>query len=126
MAQTFAKLTKYAGSRDVWGGHGVVWMNYTGVSSYVNSGTFATSGEIIDAFGGPSQLVASSVPLRNIDAIPNVQTVSGLYEIRFFPSALGPTRRWLAHWYTIISAGVEVSNAVSLSAESAIVMVIGG
>ena|SRR5271157_1260392 len=124
MAQTFANLTKYAGSRDVWGGHGVMFMNYVGNASYVNSGVFATSGEIIDAIGGPTQLGPSSVPLRNIDAIPSVNTVSGLYYIRFFPSAKGPTKRWLAHWYT--TSWVEVLNATVLTAETAIVMIIGG
>jgi hypothetical protein len=124
MAQTYATLTRYAGGRDVWGGHGVVFMNYTGPALYTNSGVFSTSGEIIDAIGGPTQQGASPLPLRNIDSIPDVNSVSGLYYIKFFPSAKGPTRRWLAHWYT--TSWVEVANAVVLSAESAIVMLVGG
>jgi len=133
MAQTFAQLKKYAGGRDVWGGHGVFFAQYQGPASYVNSGTFGTSGEIIDSVGALSQVGAANTPMRGIDAIPNIQTVSGLYEIRFFPNAagaagkpFGPPKRWFAHWYTIISAGVEVANAVNLSAEFAIVMIVGG
>jgi hypothetical protein len=130
MAQTFAKLTKYAGGRDVWGGHGVFFATYTGPASYVNSGTFATSGEIIDSVGALTELGAANTPMRGIDAIPTIQTVSGTYEIKFFPTASGagatPSKRWVAHWYTIISAGVEVANTTNLSAETAIVMIIGG
>jgi hypothetical protein len=124
MAQTYANLSRYSGGRDVWGGHGVVFMNYTGPSSYVNSGVFATSGEIIDSIGGLSGLGASQVPLRNIDSMPNVQTTDGLYLIKFFPSTKGPSRRWIAHWYT--TSEVEVGNGVNLSGSTAIVMVIGG
>lgn len=124
MAQTFASLTKYAGGRDVWGGHGVFFANYVGNASYVNSGTFATSGEIIDSIGALTELGAANTPLRNIDSIPDVHTVSGLYNIKFFPATKGPTKRWFAHWYT--AADVEVANGVSLVAEVAIVTIVGG
>lgn len=131
MAQTFAKLLKYPGGRDVWGGHGVFLAQYQGPASYVNSGTFGTSGEIIDAVGALTELGAANTPLRGIDAIPNVQSVSGTYTIRFFPNAagaagkpFGPPKRWFAHWYS--QAGTEVTNATDLSAEFAIVMIIGG
>lgn len=132
MAQTFAKIRKIPGAPDVWGTHGVFVGQYQGNASYVNSGTFSTSGEIIDSIGGLTELGAAQTTLRNIMAIPNIQSVSGTYTIRFFPSAAGsativpsgPPRRWFAHWYT--QAGVEVANAVNLSAEFAIIMVIGG
>jgi hypothetical protein len=132
MAQTYAKLLKYAGGRDVWGGHGVHFAQYQGNASYVNSGTFATSGEIIDSIGGQTELGAANTPLRGIDAIPDVNTVSGTYLIRFFPQAAGSAgkpfgrpRRWFAHWY-VISTGAEVANAVDLHTEFALVMLIGG
>jgi hypothetical protein len=125
MAQTFAKLTKYAGGRDVWGGHGVMFANYTGPASYVNSATFSTSGEIIDSIGGLSELGAANTFMRSIDAIPDVNSVSGTYRIAFVPTAAGPCKRWNAHWY-VISTGAEVANGVDLHTEKAIVMIIGG
>lgn len=131
MAQTYAKLKKYAGGRDVWGGHGVFLAQYQG-PTYVNSGVFGTSGEIIDSVGALTELGAANTPLRGIDAIPSICTVSGTYLIRFFPNAagaagkpFGPPKRWFAHWY-VISTGAEVGNGVDLSGEFAIVMIIGG
>ena len=132
MAQTFAKLRKIPGAPDVWGGHGVFVAQYQGNASYVNSGTFGTSGEIIDSIGALTLLGSANTNLRNILAIPNIQTVSGTYTIRFFPNAAGsstvvpsgPPKRWFAHWYS--QAGTEVSNATNLSAEFAIIMIIGG
>jgi hypothetical protein len=124
MAQSIAKLVRYAGGRDVWGGHGVFFANYTGPASYVNSGVFSTSGEIIDSIGALTELGAANTPLRGIDSIPEVQTVSGTYYIKFLPSSTGPCKRWFAHWFT--TSWVEVTNATVLSAESAIVMIIGG
>jgi len=125
MAQTFANIQKYAGGRDVWGGHGIFFANYVGNASYVNSGVFATSGEIIDSIGALTELGAANTPLRNIDMIDGVFTVSGTYEINFFPTSKGPCKRWVAHWY-VLATGAEVANAVNLSAETAIVMIIGG
>ncbi len=125
MAQTQAKLAKYSGSRDVWGGHGIFLANYTGTNPYVNSGTFATSGEIIDAVGGLAGLAAANTPLRTIDFIPSSLSISGTYIIHYAPTAFEPVKRWLAHWY-VIATGAEVANAVDLSAEKAIVLIIGG
>lgn len=124
MAQTYANIQKYAGGRDVWGGHGVFFANYVGNASYVNSGVFSTSGEIIDSIGGLTELGAANTPLRNIDAIPDIHTVSGLYTIQFYPVAKGPNKRWVAHWFT--ANGVEVANGVNLAGETAIAMFIGG
>lgn len=132
MAQTYAKLKKYAGGRDVWGGRGVFFAQYQGPASYVNSATYATSGEIIDSVGALTELGAANTPLRGIEAIPHTVTVSGTYLIRFSPNAvgaagtpLGPPKRWFAHWY-VISTGAEVANAVDLHTEVALVMIIGG
>ena len=125
MAQTQAKLTKWPGSRDVWGGHGVFLANYKGSSSYVNSATFATSGDLIDAIGGLTEVASANTPLRTIDFIPPSLAISGTYLIRYAPTAAEPVKRWLAHWY-VIATGAEVANGVDLSAEKAIILIIGG
>lgn len=125
MAQSVAKIVRYVGGRDVWGGHGAFFGNYTGPASYVNSGTFATSGETIAGIGGADGKSASQLPLRTIDSIQDANSVSGLYQIRFYPTAAGPTNVWSAHWF-VISTGAEVANGVSLAAETAIVMGVGG
>ena|SRR5947209_2962652 len=126
MPQTIAKLVKYAGGRDVWGGHGVFLCNYTGPASYFNGGGAGNlNGEIIDSVGALTELGAANTPLRNIDAIIGSNTVSGTFRVEASPSAAGPVRRWFIRWY-VIDTAVAVANAVNLSAETAILTIIGG
>jgi hypothetical protein len=122
MATNIAKLTKYAGGRDVWGGHGVFFCNYTGPASYQGG---ALGGDIVDAIGGLSQLSAANTPLRNIDNISPSNSISGTFRIEAYSLSLGPSKRWLLRWFTIATAA-EVANTTNLSAESAIITVIGG
>lgn len=117
MAATIAKLANYAGSRDVWGGHGVIFLNYTGPSAYANPG-----GDEIDSVGAPS---GNQTGLRNIDSVFPAVSVSGTYFIIAGPSSIGPTKTWNLHWY-VGTTGAEVANGVDLSAETAIIGVVGG
>lgn len=126
MPQTNAKLTKYAGGRDVWGGHGIFIVNYTGPASYFNGGGAGNlNGEIIDSIGGLTQIAAANTPLRNIDAIIPSNSVSGTFRVEPEPSAVGPVKRWFMRWFVIATA-VEVANAFNLSAETVILTIIGG
>jgi hypothetical protein len=129
MAQTYAKLTKYPGGRDVWGGRGIFFASYSGPASYFNGGGAVNlNGEIIDSIGGTTELGPANTPQRNIEAIPPVVTVSGTYMVVFAPTAApvsGAPRRWYARWFTM-SGMTEVANATDLHLETAIVMIIGG
>src|SRR5436190_24221440 len=99
MAQGQAKLAKYPGGRDAWGGRGIFFANYTGTNPYVNSGTFATSGDFVDAVGGLTELATANTPLRTIDFIPSVLSISGTYIVHFAPTTVAPNKRWIAHWF---------------------------
>lgn len=126
MAQSVANLKKYAGGRDVWGGHGVFICNYTGPASYFNGGGAGNlNGEIVDSIGGLTELGTANTPLRNIDMIIVGDSISGSFRIEAEPSAIGPVKRWFMRWF-VISTAAEVANAVNLSAEQTIVMIIGG
>ncbi len=59
-----------------------------------------------------------------IDAAFTGVTVSGTYRVVPKPSAIGPRPTWVLVWYT--QAGVEVTNAVNLSAEKVIIGGFGG
>ena len=133
MATTIAKLTKYAGGRDVWGGHGTFHCFYTGPLSYQGG---VGGGDLIVTFGGQTsgspELVAANCPLRSIDVIPAVVDGSGTYRIEGGPfgninpaSPNSPSRVW-AMWWIVISTGAEVANAVNLSTFFAILTIIGG
>lgn len=116
MAATIANLQRYAGSRDVWGGHGVVFLNYTGPPSYDQAG------DEIDTVGAPT---GNQTGLRSIDAVITAVSLSGTYFIEAQPSSIGPTKTWYLQWY-LSSTGAEVGNGVDLSAEKTIITVIGG
>lgn len=122
MATNVGKLTKYAGGRDVWGGHGIFFCNYVGATSYQGG---SLGGDIVDAIGGLTELGAANTPLRNIDAIIHSNSISGTFEIKAYSLSAGPSKRWLLRWFTI-STGAEVANTTNLSAETAILTIIGG
>lgn len=122
MATNPAKLTKYAGGRDVWGGHGVFFCNYVGPASYQGG---ALGGDIVDAIGGLTGLASANTPLRNIDMVEPSNSISGTFRIEAYSLSTGPSKRWLLRWFVIATAA-EVANAVDLSAEKAIIVVIGG
>jgi len=61
-----------------------------------------------------------------IDAFAgNATTVSGTYEVKFHPAALGTRQSWIAVWF-VVSTGAQVANAVNLSAEKIQVGLFGG
>src|SRR5579864_3908998 len=121
MATTIAKLAKYAGGRDVWGGHGVFVCNYTGPTSYQGG---AGGGDQIVGIDSLSTPVANT-PVRNIDQVLSQGTVSGTFEIVGFPITVGPSRIWLLRWFQAVGRA-EVANTTNLSAETAILVIIGG
>jgi hypothetical protein len=127
MATTNATLKRLAGGRDVWGGHGVMIFLYTGPTSYQGG---AAGGDIIDAIGGGTgtQLLASNTGLRTLVAVIPCVSASGTYAIEGGPAATlgtaGAARRFLLRWRTF-STGAEVANTTNLSAETAILCVIG-
>lgn len=118
MGQTVAKLVRYAGGQDVWGGHAVKMFNYTGPTSY-DGGTGA-QGDRVDCVG-----VANQTGLRNIDNIIGGVSLSGTYLIVAQPVTAGPTKQYLLRWFTM-QGMTEVSDSTNLSGESAIITVIGG
>ena len=117
MSATKAKLVRYAGGQDVWGGHGVKFFNYTGPSSYANPG-----GDEVDSIGTAN---GNQTGLRNIDAIFGAVTVSGTYRVQGGPNAKGPTGTWLLYWF-VNSTGLPVANGVDLSGETTIIGIVGG
>jgi hypothetical protein len=133
VATTIAKLTKYAGGRDVWGGHGTFHCFYTGPTSYQGG---VGGGDLVVAFGGQTagspELIASNCPLRNIDCIPAVVDSSGTFRVEAgplggvnpsFPNA--PPKIWALRWITI-STGAEVANTTNQSTFFAVLTIIGG
>lgn len=119
MAATIAKLAKYPGSRDVWGGHGVIFLNYTGPNPYAIG---PTGGDEVDSVGAAS---GNQTGLRNIDCIIPTMSKSGTYLILPQPSSTGPTKTWVMRWFTAVGMA-EVVNGTDLSGETAILTVIGG
>jgi len=116
MPVTNANLAKYPGSRDVWGGHGAIFLNYTGPASYDQAG---------DQIQSVSASAGSQTGLRNIDAVIVGMTVSGTYYLKAQPTGVGPVKTWNIHWY-VSATNAEVAGGVNLSAETSIVTVVGG
>ena len=115
MPVTNAIAAKYAGSRDVWGGHAVIFLNYTGPASYDQAG------DQLQCVGSAS---GNQTGLRGIDGVIVGMTVSGTYYLKAQPTSIGPTRTWNIHWY-VSATNAEVAGAVNLSAEQSIITVIG-
>ena len=70
----------------------------------------------------PTLKIAS---LRSIDFVGDSVSVSGTYLTRCQPSALGTPNSWIIRWY-VVSTGLQVANAVDLSAETVQLLVLGG
>lgn len=85
-----------------------------GPASYVNSGTFSTSGDPVNA---PNYTTPSTVGFgQYIDLISgNYITTDGTYIVRFTSTGVGNRQTWVAHWYPISTAGTETANGVNLS-----------
>src|SRR4029077_10721418 len=122
MAPTIAKLVKYAGGRDVWGGHGVYFCNYTGPASYLGGAAY---GDAVDSIGGLAGSSGGNTPLRNIDNIITGLTVSGNFRVEAQPIAAGPVRRWVLRWFNPTTSA-EIADATNLSAEVTLLTIIGG
>jgi hypothetical protein len=120
MAATIANLSRYVGGRDVFGGHGVIWLNYTGPNPYAPG---ATGGDEVDALGfGPNG--SSQCGLRTIDSIITQMSADALYSIEARPFGLGPNRRFFLHWF-VVATGLE-AGAINLSGSQSIVGIVGG
>lgn len=103
MAVGSAKQTQ--GFADVFGGRNFNVIDYTGVSSYANTGTPSTSGEALDpkffGFQNTIQFVAAS------------GDQSGTYYGIVFPVNNGVTA-WRIRWFAV-ATGQEVTNGTNLS-----------
>jgi len=97
------------GYPDKVGKREIFCLNVTGPKPYVNTATFATSGDplLTNALGFG----------RYVDVVFSAVSVSGTYIVRGVPTGVGPRALWNLHWYTE-SSGTEVANGVDLSAES--------
>ena len=95
-----------SGFPDVFGGNLFNTIDYSGPTSYNNTGTPATSGDSMDPnfFG-----------FHNTIEIPvgDVSDQSGVYTVKWMPQNNGVTA-WKLRWFTI--GGSEVANGVNLSA----------
>lgn len=104
MAVGTAKQTN--GFADVFGGKLFNVIDYTGVSSYANTGTASTSGEALDPkyFGFPN----------TIEAILDISgDQSGAYYGIPFPNNSGVSK-WRIRWFAV-ATGQEVTNGTNLS-----------
>jgi hypothetical protein len=97
------------GYPDLVGKREIFCFNVKGPKPYVNTATFATSGDPVpvNALGYQDY----------IDVIFSAVSISGTYIVRGVPTTVGPRPSWNLHWYTE-SSGTEVSNGTDLSAES--------
>jgi hypothetical protein len=98
-------------------------VDHDGPASYVNSGTFATSGEQINAsdfgLGGFEDVGAdmiSSDGVNEVIVVPGA-TIGGLTNLNpALPNSPGPAfTTAVLHWFTTAARATEVSNAVNLS-----------
>jgi hypothetical protein len=94
-----------------------------GPASYVNSATFATSGQQINAsdfgLGGFEYIEVDNLSSDGVNAVQIVMgaTVAGATNLQPAPAASpGPVvTTAVLHWFTSFSSATEVSNAVNLS-----------
>jgi hypothetical protein len=99
-----------------------------GPASYVNSGTFNTSGQQINiadlGFGGFDYVEIDGLSSDGVNGFSVVlgATVAGALALTPTPGAgqSGPAfTTFVLHWYTTASNATEVSNATNLSTKSA-------
>jgi hypothetical protein len=100
------------GQKDVFGGKQFTVGDYSGTSSYTNTGTGSTSGDIVY----PSTLGFFNSILNFIDI--SLDT-TGTYYAEAQSTGLGliGSGGWRIRWY-VASTGAEVANGVNLSAIS--------
>jgi len=99
------------GRRLIW----AAWGN--GPAPYVNTGTFATSGDPMDS---------GFIGFQNyIDVVIPAMSVSGTYIVRGVPVHGGNRPQIQLHWFTA-SSGTEVTNGTDLSAEEVQLAGFGG
>lgn len=104
------------GFADVFGGKNFNTVDYSGPTSYNNTGTPATSGDTLDpkAFGSFNDIIA---------VIGTSLDQTGVYIVRAQPVNNGVTA-WKLRWFAV-SGGAEVSNAVNLSTFTVKLAIIG-
>lgn len=110
MAPTQASVVIVQGTRDVFGGKSTAVFDYTGPASYANG---VAGGDQINAFP-----ISNQLGMGTIDWVDGSVTVDGLYSILAQPAASGRIGTWVLRW-VVISTGLEVANAVNLSASKA-------
>lgn len=98
------------GYATAWGNKYVVMIDHTGPSSYNNTGTYGTSGDVINAsdlgYGGIEAVLSAS------------QSSDGLNDIVWSAPGSGVVASSVAlHWF-VTSTSTEVANGVSLSSKS--------
>jgi hypothetical protein len=97
--------------------------DHDGPTSYVNSGTFATSGDQINAsdfgLGGIEYVEVDNLSSDGVNAVQIVlgATIAGATNLQPAPATSpGPVAvTAVIHWYTSPSSGTEVANGVNLS-----------
>jgi hypothetical protein len=101
MQITFLKgYPDYVGKRFIWAGFG------NGPASYANTGTNATSGDVI-----------VFPRFQNyIDLVLGDFSVSGTYYVHAQQATVGARPAWRLRWY-VAATNAEVANLVNLSAE---------
>lgn len=93
----------------------VIVVDIDGPASYNNTGTYATSGQV---------LTAAELGVGGIDTILPSQSSNGLNEIAVSFTAKGGAQPSVAIHWIVTATGVEVANAVNLSATFIRVLVI--
>ena len=88
-----------------------------GPKSYTNTGTNATSGDIVS----PAGLGFN----RYIDCLIGDLSVSGTYYVHAQSAGVGARQTWRLRWF-VTSTNAEVANGVDLSAEQVQVSGFGG
>jgi hypothetical protein len=102
-----------------------LFVDIDGLASYVNTGTFNTSGQQVNVadlgFGGIEYAEVDSLSSDGVNAVQLVlgATTAGATNLNPGPTnPPGPAAQSLVlHWYTTPSSATEVSNTTNLSAK---------
>ena len=98
-----------------------------GQASYNNTGTFATSGQQINAadfgFGGIEYVECDDLSLDGVNAVQVAlgATTAGATNLSTAPGSgqpANPATTAVLHWYTTASSATEVSNTTNLSTKA--------
>lgn len=108
--------TTLPGYESIWGNKKVTVIDRTGPVAYNNTGTYATSGDV---------LTAAELGWGGIDVVIPSQSSDGLNEIIVSFTVVGGGSGSVAlHWF-VTASGAEVANAVNLSTKTIRLLVIG-